>query len=105
MIRRIAFVLSLALLALMPAVAHGQAPPLNVHATMSTSTVTLGERLRLVVVVQHAADVLVSVEPPTRSAILSLDRVVPAVDTPAGDGVTSQFEYVLAAFALGSVQV
>lgn len=85
-----------------------QRAPIRAVATVSASSVALGERVRLVVTVLHPADVLVSVEPPTRTATLQLVEVAPRPDTPLGAAtteVTSRFEYVIAVFTLGDTQV
>jgi len=85
-----------------------QRAPVRAVATLSANSVALGERLRLVVTVLHPADVLVSVEPPTRTATLQLVEVGPRPDTPlraATTEVASRFEYTIAAFALGDTQL
>ena len=100
----------LALLALATIAGAGRADaqsapgtPIDVVAGVDVPNAILGERFRLTVTVLHPPDLLVSVEPPARSAALQLVEVVPAVRTSGAPNMTTRFEYVLAAFALGDV--
>jgi hypothetical protein len=83
--------------------AAAQRAPIDATAGIDVQTALLGERFRLAVTVTHPADLLVSVEPPARSATLQLVEVIPAVRTSGTPMMTTRFEYVLAAFALGDV--
>ena len=83
--------------------AEAQRAPIDATARENVQIAQLGERFRLVVTVTHPPDLLVSVEPPARSATLQLVEVVPAARTPGAPTMTTRFEYVLAAFALGDV--
>lgn len=83
--------------------AEAQRAPIDATASVNVQSALLGERFRLVVTVTHPPDLLVSVEPPARSATLQLVEVVPAARTPGAPTMTTRFEYVLAAFALGDV--
>jgi hypothetical protein len=106
---RALMVLSLVVALAMPATAAAQQPsPVRAVATLSATSVALGERLRLTVTVLHPANVLVSVDPPVRTATLQLVEVAPRPATPlatTSTEVTSRFEYVIAAFALGDTQL
>lgn len=77
--------------------------PIDAVASVDVPNTILGERFRLTITVLHPADLLVSVEPPARSASLQLVEVIPAVRTPGVPSMTTRFEYVLAAFALGDI--
>ncbi len=91
-----------------PATAEAQRTPVRAVATLSATSVVLGERVRLTVTVLHPADVLVSVDPPVRTPALQLVEVVPRPNQllgAAGTEVSSRFEYVIAAFALGDTQL
>ncbi|RLT28541.1 MAG: hypothetical protein DWI48_00245 [Chloroflexi bacterium] len=83
--------------------ALAQQNPIDVTARTSAQQAVLGERFRIAVVVVHATDLLVSVEPPARSAALQLVETLPTVHATNGPTVTSTFEYVLAAFSLGEL--
>lgn len=90
------------------AAAAQQRTPVRAVAVLSATSVVLGERLRLTVTVVHPADVLVSVDPPARTSALQLVEVVPRPNPPLGaptTELTSRFEYVIAAFALGDTQL
>jgi hypothetical protein len=80
-------------------------PSVTARATLSAEQVALGDRFHLTVAVQHPSDVLVNVDPPVRSAVLHLAEVRPRVVTRGGASSMTQFEYVLAAFALGDAQM
>jgi hypothetical protein len=80
-------------------------PTVTARATLSAAQVALGDRFHLTVAVQHPSDVLVNVDPPVRSAALHLAEVRPRVVTRGATSSTTQFEYVLAAFALGDAQL
>lgn len=85
-----------------------QRTPVRAAATLSATSVVLGERLRVTVTVQHPADVLISVDPPVRTPALQLVEVAPRPNQTlgtAGIEVTSRFEYVIAAFAMGDTQL
>lgn len=109
MIARAASIATLLIVLLAPALggrAEAQRAPIEATASVDMQSALLGERFRLAVTVTHPADLLVSVEPPARSATLQLIEVVPAVRTPGASGastMTTRFEYVLSAFALGEV--
>ena len=83
--------------------ALAQQNPIDVTARTSTQQAVLGERFHITVIVVHAPDLLVSVEPPARSAALQLVETLPAVHATNGPAVTSTFEYVLAPFTLGEL--
>lgn len=83
--------------------AEAQHAPIAATASVDVQSVLLGERFRLVVTVTHPAELLVSVEPPARSATMQLVEVIPAARTPGNPTMTTRFEYVLAAFALGDI--
>lgn len=106
---RLALAAACALVALfVPLGAAAQQPPVSARATFSATSVALGERLRLTVTVLHSTDVLVSVDPPARTATLQLVEVVPRTttpSTPAAGETATRFEYVIAVFALGDVQL
>lgn len=100
---RVAVLAVLAALILGGSPAAAQRAPIDATASVDAQSALLGERFRLTVTVTHPAELLVSVEPPARSATLQLVEVIPAVRTPGGSTMTSRFEYVLAVFALGDV--
>ncbi|MFA7295913.1 MAG: hypothetical protein WC211_01840 [Dehalococcoidia bacterium] len=106
MIARAASIAAVLLVLLAPALGRrveAQRAPIDATASVDVQSALLGERFRLAVTVTHPSDLLVSVEPPARSATLQLIEVVPAVRTPGTPTMTTRFEYVLAAFALGDV--
>lgn len=88
-----------------PSAAHAAPPPIETKVTLSAEHVTLGERLRLLVIAQHPSDVVVSLQPITRTSTLQVVEVRPPTDTLAGAATTTWFEVVLAAFSLGPFEL
>ena len=77
----------------------------DVRVAVNVSEVKLGERFSMTVEVTHSQDTLVNVAPPERSAQLLLVEVRPRTDTPVGGGMLTRFEYIMAIFSTGDVQL
>lgn len=90
-------------------VARAQEPPptLDVRATFDTPSATLGQHARLTVTVRHPQSVLVTIARPPAQAALDVTVDGPATTQPdaTGDLATTTASFVLAAFALGPVQL
>jgi hypothetical protein len=103
-------VVAVAMLASRAAVApvFAQAPPtIDVQTAFDTQAVTVGQRTRLVVTVRHAQELIITVEKPAQTAqdldLVSADPGITQFDA-AGPDATTTYSFVIAAFALGSVQ-
>lgn len=90
-----------------PSIATAQEPPtLEISARFDVPEPTLGQRVRLLVTVRHAQDLIITIERP--------NAIPPQVDfvsaepgssrfDPIGSGATTTYVFVLAPFALGPI--
>lgn len=80
------------------------APPLEVAVSMSPREATLGDRVRIAVVVTHPADVLIAIDPPARTAALVPLAAAAETTLPQADGrIASSFEFTVAPINLGEI--
>ena len=98
---------AIAILALLPALtASAQQPEIEARVELDRAELTLGDRVRVAVIVLHPDNVLVDIEPPAPSGSMRVIDAPAAAQTPAAGGrSTTRFEFVLAAFALGEQQL
>ncbi len=103
---RLLLAAAIALLALLPPLtASAQQPEIEARVELDRSALTLGDRVRVSVIVLHPENVLVDIEPPAASSSLRVIDTPPPVQTPGAEGnATTRFEFVLAAFAVGQQQ-
>lgn len=95
------------LILLHPTLVHAQQadpPPLEVAVSMSPRDATLGERVRITVIVTHPAEVLVSIEPPVRTAALVPLTATPETTMQQRDGsIVSTFAFTVVPINLGEI--
>ena len=87
-------------------VAHAQEPPrFDVTATLQPRAATLGEHVRLSVIVEHSTDLLITVAEPARVSDIELVATEPETVTfdATGSLATTTYVFVLAAFQLGDL--
>jgi hypothetical protein len=92
---------------LLPLNAAAQQPQIDARAELDRSDVTLGDRVRITVSVVHPDDILVTVEPPEQSSSVRITDLPPPTTQPGvaeGRSLT-QFEFVVAAFRLGTQEL
>ena len=82
-----------------------EAPQIEVTATLQPRAATLGEHVRLTVIVHHATDLLITTSEPARVSNIELVAVEPETVTFEDDrsGATTTYVFVLAAFQLGDL--
>jgi len=96
----------LALVASGPGGASAQeAPHFEVTATLQPRAATLGDHVRLTVIVEHATDLLISASEPARVSNIELVAIEPETVTFNEDGLgaTTTFVFILTAFRLGDL--
>jgi len=86
-------------------VAVAQEPLFDVEATLQPRPATLGEHVRLSVIVRHTSDLLITVSEPARVSDIELVAIEPErVEFDAdGTGVTTTYTFVISAFRLGDL--
>ncbi|MBT5774740.1 MAG: hypothetical protein HOH95_10255 [Dehalococcoidia bacterium] len=82
-----------------------EAPQFQVTATLQPRAATLGEHVRLTVIVHHATDLLITASEPARVSNIELVAVEPETVTFQEDrsGATTTYVFVLTAFQLGDL--
>lgn len=103
----VAALVATAVMALLPAAAAAQQPEIIARAVLDRADATLGDRIRVTVTVQHPDSVLVDVRTPDSVTSYRVIDTLPPKTTPGTRGGPSvtQFEFVIAPFALGAQQL
>ena len=85
--------------------AEAQEPPLEVRVDVAPQLVTLGDRVRITLIVTHGEALLITADPPTRRGTLQLIETLPPETTTLADGtLRTELGFLMAAFALGTQQ-
>jgi len=82
-----------------------EAPRFEVAARLESRIATVGDHVRLTIIVQHATDLLITVSDPARVSNIELVTVESETVTfdEDGSGVTTTYVFVLTAFQLGEL--
>ena len=87
--------------------AEAQQPPAaEVRVDVAPQVVTLGDRVRITVIVAHSEALLISVDPPSQTGTLQLIETLPADTVTLPDGsLRTEVAFTVAAFELGAQQL
>ena len=77
-------------------------PPIELRIAVEPREVTLGDRVRITVIVTHTEALLITADPPSRSDALQLIEAIPAETATLPDGsLQTELAFTVAAFTLG----
>ena len=77
-------------------------PPIELRVGVEPREVTLGDRVRITVIVTHTEALLITADPPSRSEAMQLIEALPAETVTLPDGsLQTEIAFTVAAFALG----